>query len=125
MAILATLIAGFHGLVVVPTLFVAPFLFLRRSRPILEIWFVVCAVPTGYYFLMDENCPLTVWEQQLRRAAGQSSYTGGFFQHYLPIFGVNVPTDFVFDPIFAVVIFGLAVVVFRWGHRLVQKYVRR
>ena len=28
-------------------------------------------------------CPLTPWEQQLRRAAGQSGYQGGFIEHYL------------------------------------------
>ena len=29
------------------------------------------------------NCPLTPWEQALRRAAGQEGYTGGFVEHYL------------------------------------------
>jgi|SRR5581483_2814981 len=28
-------------------------------------------------------CPLTPWEQQLRRIAGQSGYEGGFVEHYL------------------------------------------
>ena len=28
-------------------------------------------------------CPLTPWEQALRRAAGQEGYTGGFVEHYL------------------------------------------
>lgn len=28
-------------------------------------------------------CPLTPWEQQLRRAAGERGYQGGFIEHYL------------------------------------------
>src|SRR5262245_65432324 len=28
-------------------------------------------------------CPLTPWEQSLRRAAGEAGYTGGFIEHYL------------------------------------------
>lgn len=28
-------------------------------------------------------CPLTPWEQALRRAAGEDGYTGGFIEHYL------------------------------------------
>ncbi|WP_137885264.1 DUF2784 domain-containing protein [Pseudomonas sp. 2FE] len=28
-------------------------------------------------------CPLTPWENSLRRAAGQSGYSGGFVEHYL------------------------------------------
>lgn len=121
MAVLAALVAGFHGLIVIPTLFIAPLVFLRRSRPVLEAWFLICAIPTGYFFLADENCPLTVWEQQLRVAAGQTSYSGGFFQHYLPQLGLRVPLDMVFDPIIAVVLFGSALVfgriIYRWYQR--------
>jgi hypothetical protein len=28
-------------------------------------------------------CPLTPWEQSLRRLAGEKGYTGGFVEHYL------------------------------------------
>ena len=28
-------------------------------------------------------CPLTPWENALRRAAGEAGYTGGFVEHYL------------------------------------------
>lgn len=28
-------------------------------------------------------CPLTPWENQLRRAAGEAGYEGGFIEHYL------------------------------------------
>lgn len=29
------------------------------------------------------TCPLTPWENRLRRAAGESGYPGGFVEHYL------------------------------------------
>lgn len=32
---------------------------------------------------LGQLCPLTVWEQDLRRIAGQASYTGGFIEHGL------------------------------------------
>jgi hypothetical protein len=32
---------------------------------------------------LDQLCPLTVWEQSLRRAAGQVGYAGGFIEHWL------------------------------------------
>lgn len=28
-------------------------------------------------------CPLTPWEQELRRVAGENGYSGGFIEHYL------------------------------------------
>ena len=32
---------------------------------------------------LGQLCPLTVWEQSLRRAAGQDSYSEGFIEHWL------------------------------------------
>lgn len=32
---------------------------------------------------LGQLCPLTVWEQALRRTAGQAGYTGGFIEHGL------------------------------------------
>ena len=32
---------------------------------------------------LGQLCPLTVWEQSLRRSAGQDSYGGGFIEHWL------------------------------------------
>jgi hypothetical protein len=29
------------------------------------------------------ECPLTTWEQSLRRSGGEKPYTGGFIDHYL------------------------------------------
>jgi hypothetical protein len=32
---------------------------------------------------LGQLCPLTVWEQRLRRTAGQAGYSGGFIEHGL------------------------------------------
>lgn len=32
---------------------------------------------------LGQLCPLTVWEQALRRSAGQASYETGFIEHWL------------------------------------------
>ncbi|MGE0331859.1 MAG: DUF2784 domain-containing protein [Ramlibacter sp.] len=32
---------------------------------------------------LGQLCPLTVWEQALRRTAGASGYSGGFIEHWL------------------------------------------
>jgi hypothetical protein len=32
---------------------------------------------------LDQLCPLTVWEQNLRRIAGESSYRESFIEHWL------------------------------------------
>lgn len=41
---------------------------------------------TAWAVLLELNgwlCPLTPWEQQLRQAAGEAGYAGGFIGHYL------------------------------------------
>jgi hypothetical protein len=44
-------------------------------------------VPAALWAILLEfyhlPCPLTPWEQQLRLAAGEAGYTGGFIPHYL------------------------------------------
>ncbi|MEZ5543007.1 MAG: DUF2784 domain-containing protein [Pseudomonadota bacterium] len=40
------------------------------------LWAVLLEL-NGWY------CPLTPWEQQLRAAAGETGYSGGFIPHYL------------------------------------------
>ena len=47
---------------------------------------VVHLVLIGYVALqswLGATCPLTVWEQDFRRAAGQTSYTESFVEHWL------------------------------------------
>ncbi len=39
-------------------------------------------------------CPLTPWEQRLRRAAGEAGYEGGFVEHYIaPLVYPQAPGD--------------------------------
>ena len=55
-------------------------------RPQLAVLHVPAAI---WAVLVEMNawiCPLTPWEQSLRRAAGQAGYAGSFVDHYvLPI----------------------------------------
>ena len=48
------------------------------------IWLHVPAVAWGVIVeCLHLGCPLTPWETQLRRMAGQAGYEGGFIEHYL------------------------------------------
>jgi hypothetical protein len=48
------------------------------------VWLHLPAVAWGAVVeLFHLLCPLTPWENQLRRAAGQAGYDGGFVEHYL------------------------------------------
>ena len=48
------------------------------------IWLHMPAVAWGIVVeCLHLGCPLTPWENQLRRAAGQAGYDGGFIEHYL------------------------------------------
>ncbi len=57
--------------------------FLVLWRP----WFVWLHLPAALWGTLIEFtgwvCPLTPWEQHLRRLAGQAGFTGGFIEHYL------------------------------------------
>ena len=50
-------------------------------------WFAALHLPAAAWAIWIEAtggiCPLTPWENRLRRAAGQSGYEGGFVEHYL------------------------------------------
>ena len=50
-------------------------------------WVAFLHLPAAAWGVLIEYagwiCPLTPWEQQLRIAAGEASYTGGFIEHYL------------------------------------------
>lgn len=47
-------------------------------------WLHLPAVAWGALIeFMGWICPLTPWEQSLRRLAGDKGYTGGFVEHYL------------------------------------------
>lgn len=48
------------------------------------IWLHLPAVAWGIVVeCLHLGCPLTPWENQLRRMAGQAGYEGGFIEHYL------------------------------------------
>jgi Protein of Unknown function (DUF2784) len=74
------------GLLVLHALFIAfavtgGFLALRwRWMPWLHL---PCMAWAAAVVGMGWVCPLTPWEQQLRIAAGQRGYDGGFIEHYL------------------------------------------
>ncbi len=56
-------------------------LVLRRPR---VAWIhVPCALYGAAIEFVGWVCPLTPFEQRLRRAAGQAGYSGGFLDHYL------------------------------------------
>jgi hypothetical protein len=62
------------------------------------VWLHVPAAAWGAIVeLMAWPCPLTPLEQSLRRAAGESGYSGGFTEHYLlPLLyppGLTAPTQ--------------------------------
>ena len=50
-------------------------------------WVALIHIPLAAWvtavFLFDWTCPLTPLENQLRKAAGQQGYEGGFVDHYL------------------------------------------
>jgi hypothetical protein len=50
-------------------------------------WLVYLHLPAAAWGVLIEfrswPCPLTPWEQQLRRAAGETGYDTGFIEHYL------------------------------------------
>lgn len=67
-------------------------------------------------------CPLTPWEQQLRHAAGQKGYEGGFVEHYvLPILyppGLTPRIQWVLGAVVIVVnVLIYAWVVYHWRKR--------
>jgi hypothetical protein len=57
-------------------------LFVRR-RPRLAWAHLPCAAWGATSEFTGWICPLTPWEQSLRRLGGQAGYTGGFVEHYI------------------------------------------
>ena len=63
------------------------------------------------------TCPLTPWEQGLRRAGGQAAYAGGFVDHY--VLPVLYPAGLTRDVqmVLAVLVVGVNVVLYAWALR--------
>ncbi len=45
-------------------------------------WYLIMLAPTAVVNLTGQPCPLTVWEKDLWRLAGETPYRGGFISHY-------------------------------------------
>ena len=61
---------------------------------------------------LGATCPLTVWEQMLRRRAGQTAYTESFIEHWLTMLIFFAAPDWVF--ITAYTLFGALVLLTWW-----------
>ena len=77
--LLAVVMALAHGALAVFLIVGAPF---AARRPRLMKWYLVMLVPTAVVNLGRFPCPLTVWEKDLWRLAGETPYRGGFISHY-------------------------------------------
>ena len=67
-----------HGLLAVFLVFGAPFA--ARSPRVMR-WYLAMLVPTAAVNILSLPCPLTVWEKDFWRLAGETPYRGGFISH--------------------------------------------
>ncbi|HYF46435.1 MAG TPA: DUF2784 family protein, partial [Acidimicrobiales bacterium] len=74
--LLAWTMAAAHLSLIVFLVIGAWFPRLRRAH-------LVAALATAAVFLLGADCPLTVWENHFRDAAGWGTYDEGFVAHYL------------------------------------------
>lgn len=78
--ILADLLVALHLLFVL-------FVVLGGLLVLWRNWLVSLHLPAAIWGVLLEfagwTCPLTPWEQSLRRLAGEAGYRGGFIEHYL------------------------------------------
>ena len=77
--VLAVAMAVAHGLLAVFLIVGLP---PAVRRPRLMRWYLAALVPTAAVNLTGQPCPLTVWEKDLWRLAGETPYQGGFISHY-------------------------------------------
>ena len=75
----AAAVALTHGLLAVFVVVGAP-LAARRQR--LMPWYLAVVLPIAAINIPRLPCPLTMWEKDLWRLAGQTPYRGGFISHY-------------------------------------------
>jgi hypothetical protein len=84
---------------------------LLRWRWVRNFWFRMAHLAAigvvVFESLAGIPCPLTVWESQLRRAAGQASYTGDFIGYWVHRLIFYQAEPWVFTVLY--VLFGLAV----------------
>jgi uncharacterized protein DUF2784 len=78
------------------------------------VWAHLTAITIGVASItIGFDCPLTTWEQSLRRRAGQRPYTSGFNDHYLAGHIYPHGYEWAVQAIFAACIVGWYVVVVR------------
>jgi hypothetical protein len=78
--LLAVLVAVLHGAAV---LFMLSGSLLALRWPRLLWVHVPVALAIMAIYLTGSDCPLTTWELELRAAAGEPGYRGGFIGHYI------------------------------------------
>jgi hypothetical protein len=78
--LLADLLVAAHLAFIVFALGGAALVLWRRSVAVLHLPAAAWAAWTEF---TGTVCPLTPWEQALRREAGEAGYSGGFVEHYL------------------------------------------
>ncbi|MXW74588.1 MAG: DUF2784 domain-containing protein [Acidimicrobiaceae bacterium] len=76
---LAIAMALAHGLLAVFLVFGAP---VAAHRPRVMRWYLAMLAPTAAVNILSLPCPLTVWEKDFWRLAGETPYRGGFISHY-------------------------------------------
>ncbi len=84
----------FHGLIVVPAVFVSPFIliFSKKNLKWLENVFIVAGGGTLLSYALLGSCFLTNWENTLREMVDPNlAYSGGFVSYYLGKIGINFP----------------------------------
>lgn len=118
-AILANLITVIHGLIVLPAIVLGPLILFFSRRPIrwLERVFAGAGVATALSYLILGACFLTTWEQNLRLAAGQPSYTGGFVRYYLGRIGIEMPDIATTITLTTLISLGFLRVLWRFWHK--------
>ena len=86
--LLAWLMASAHLSLIV---FLVAGAWLARGRPRVRAAHLAAIGATAAVFLVGADCPLTVWENHFRAAAGWPTYDEGFVVHYLvaPLTGVH------------------------------------
>jgi hypothetical protein len=57
--------------------------FVARRRPGVAKTHLGILAATAAVYIGGFDCPLTVWEKDLRRLAGDHVYRGGYIEHYL------------------------------------------
>ncbi len=111
----------FHGLFVLPIIFVVPFIlaFSKKKLRFLENIFILIGGVTILSYILTGACFLTAIEQKIRfKIDPELSYSGGFVSYYLGSIGINFPDLATTFLIILMFIFGMVVI---WNRRKKKK----